>query len=180
MGVVAEFEKELFRRAPAKFAQWHAIDLHNHSPSSFDYRGDKTRAIELSADQILKSGVSVVMFTDHEKLPDAAFVNELAHRTRKTILRGMELNVFVDAWGKPEGKVDKNLYFHLLIGFDPDGRQQPEYWMTHIYKQCGETVRDCSNQNIRGVSASIDAIHELLRDANVITIPAHGGVLDFV
>lgn len=86
MGVVAEFEKELFRRAPAKFGQWHAIDLHNHSPSSFDYRGDKAKAVELSADQILKSGVSIIMFTDHEKLPDPAFTTELTQRTRKTVL----------------------------------------------------------------------------------------------
>jgi hypothetical protein len=173
MGVVAEFEKELFRRAPAKFAQWHAIDLHNHSPSSFDYRGDKAKAVELSAEQILKSGLSIVMFTDHEKLPDPTFANELSQRTRKTVLRGMELNVFVDAWGKPEGKVDKNLYFHVLIGFDPDGRQPPEYWMAHVYKECEDTVRDCGNEKIRGVSAPIDTVYEVLRDANAIIIPAH-------
>jgi len=93
MGVVAEFEKELFRRAPAKFAQWHAIDLHNHSPSSFDYRGDRDKAIELSASQILKSGLSIVMFTDHEKLPDPAFTIELAHRTRKPSPSGITLEV---------------------------------------------------------------------------------------
>src|SRR5437867_3598398 len=115
MGIVAEFETELFRRAPGHFARWHAIDLHNHSPSNSDYRGDKSRAVDLSAEQILKSGVSVVMFTDHEKLPDPDFCAELTKKTRKTILRGIELNVFVDAWGKPEGKVDKNLFFHLLI-----------------------------------------------------------------
>jgi hypothetical protein len=173
MGLVADFEKELLRRAPRKFAQWHAVDLHNHSPSSFDYSGDKARAVELSAEQILKSNVSVVMFTDHEKLPDPAFTTELSNRTRRTILRGIELNVFVDAWSKPEGKVDKNFYFHLLIGLDPEGRQQPEYWMAHIYKECGDTVRDCGGRQIRGLSASIETIHHLLRDANAIMIPAH-------
>lgn len=173
MGVVAEFEKELFRKAPAQFARWYAVDLHNHSPSSFDYQGDKANAIEFSAEQILKSNVYVVMFTDHEKLPDASFTTEVARRTQRTILRGMELNVFVDAWGKPEDKVDKNLYFHLLIGFDPDGKQSPEYWVAHIYRQCGETSRDCGNRKIRGVSAPIDTICALLREANAIIIPAH-------
>lgn len=173
MGNVAEFEQDLFRRAPAHFARWHAIDLHNHSPSSFDYRGDKTRSVELSAEQILKSGISIVMFTDHEKLPDQAFTSELSHRTRKTILRGLELNIFVDAWGKPEGKVDKNLFFHLLIGFDPNGKQPPEYWTDHLYKECGDTIRDCGNERIRGVSAPIETICELLKEANAIVIPAH-------
>jgi len=173
MGMVADFEKELNHKAPQNFARWHRVDLHNHSPSSFDYRGNKQTALEGSAEQILKSGVSVVMFTDHEKLPDATFTTELARRTKKTILRGMELNVFVDAWGKPEGKVDKNLFFHLLIGLDPDGKQQPEYWATHIYKECGDTIRTCGNQQIRGISGSIDALCEVLREANAIVIPAH-------
>ena len=55
-------------------------------------------------------------------------------------MRGLELNVFIDGWGKPEGKVDKNLFFHLLIGLDPDGKQPPEYWATHIYKECDDTT----------------------------------------
>jgi len=173
VGLAADFEKELFRRSPATFAQWYTVDLHNHSPSSFDYQGDKVNALELSVNQILKSNVSIVMFTDHEKLPDITFTNELARKTQKTILRGMELNVFVDAWSKPEGKVDRNLFFHLLIGFDPNARQPPDYWVSHIYKECKETTRNCGGRKIRGISASVDVLCNVMKDSNALIIPAH-------
>ncbi len=37
MGLVTDFELELNRRAKPRFATWHAIDLHNHTPASDDY-----------------------------------------------------------------------------------------------------------------------------------------------
>jgi hypothetical protein len=102
-----------------------------------------------------------------------AFTDEVAKRTKITVLRGVELNVFVDAWGKPEGKVDKSLFFHLLLGFDPDGKQPPDYWLADIYRKCDDQVRQSAGTEIRGVSASIDAICEILKDSNAIVIPAH-------
>jgi len=121
----------------------------------------------------MKSGLSMVMFTDHERLPEAAFVTEVAKRTQRTILRGVELNVFVDAWGKPEAKVDKNIFFHVLLGLDPDGKETPEYWLSDIYRHCKEETRKCGNEDIRGIAASIDELCDVLRDSGAIIIPAH-------
>jgi hypothetical protein len=70
MGEVAEFEKQLIKRAGRKFAQWQQIDLHNHSPNSFDYRGDRSSPIDETAEVINRKGLSVVMFTDHACLPE--------------------------------------------------------------------------------------------------------------
>jgi hypothetical protein len=88
MGVVSDFEKELLQKSPAKFASWHAIDLHNHSPSSRDYRGEAAKSVELSAEAIIKSDLSVVMFTDHEKFPLKEFVSEVAKKSKRLILQG--------------------------------------------------------------------------------------------
>lgn len=173
MPTIHDFERELFRRSPPSFANWFSIDLHNHSPSSFDYRGDRSNAATLSAAQISRTGLSLVMFTDHAKLPDPTFASEVARLSGATVMRGTELNVFVDAWGKPEGKVDRNLFFHLLLGFDPDGQQTPEYWLTHIYKSCGDEIRTCGNDQVRGITASLDVLHSILNDSNAIVIPAH-------
>lgn len=173
MPIIRDFERELFRRSPPSFANWFSIDLHNHSPSSFDYRGDRSNAVSLSAEQIKRTGLSVVMFTDHAKLPDPAFASEVARLSGATVIRGTELNVFVDAWDKPEGKVDRNLFFHLLVGFDPNGPQPPEYWLADIYKNCGDETRKCGNERIRGVTATVDTLHSILAEANAIVIPAH-------
>jgi hypothetical protein len=143
MGKVSEFRDQLFQSSPAQFAQWRKIDLHNSS-----------KAVEMTAQKILEADLSVVMFTDHEKLPELAFVKELAAKTKRLIIRGVELNVFVDIWDKPEGKVGKNLFFHLLVGFDPDGQHPPDYWLTDIYKRCKAEKRMCGNAEITGVAAS--------------------------
>jgi hypothetical protein len=173
MGVVADFEAELLAKSPAKYGQWFLVDLHNHSPVSFDYLGNRTTAVEATADRIRAAGLSIVMFTDHAKLPDAVFTQELSKRTNCTILRGIELNVFVDAWSKPEGKVDKNLFFHLLVGFDPELTQGPEYWVDHIYKSCGDATRESGSTWVRGVTKGIDAVMKALEGSNAIVIPAH-------
>src|SRR5436190_15929535 len=115
MGLVQEFATELDRRAKGRGAQWHMVDLHNHSPKSFDYRGKGSDLVSRTAERIRVTGLSVVMFTDHGELPDAGFVQQVSDRSGKLILRGVELNVFVDAWGKPETKVTKEAFFHLLI-----------------------------------------------------------------
>ena len=116
---------------------------------------------------------TAAIFTDHEKLPDVVFVDEISKRTKRVILRGVELNVFVDAWAKPEGKVDKNLFFHLLVGFDPDGRQTSDYWLGDIYRNCEEQTRNSGGTKIKGVAASIDRICDVLREADAIVIAAH-------
>ena len=98
MTIISDFEEELWRRSPPTYGRWHVVDLHNHSPVSFDYKGDRASALEETAEHLRKSAVDIVMFTDHEKLPDREFTDALAKRSGKTILRGVELNIFVDAW----------------------------------------------------------------------------------
>lgn len=173
MGTVAEFERDLHRKSGQRFGRWHRVDLHNHSPASHDYRGEKETAIDLTAERIREADLSVVMFTDHEVLPDASFTSSVASKSGKLILRGVELNVFVNAFGKPEDKVSKNFFFHLLVGFDPEGQQDPDYWLDHIYHKCGTESRDCGSRAIKGITSSIDQVCELLQESNAIIIPAH-------
>jgi predicted ATPase len=168
---VSDFEAELAKRTSDSFARWHKVDLHNHSPSSRDYRGDVPSAAEESAKAINESGVSVVMFTDHGILPNEVFINEVRKRTKALVLSGVELNVFVDAWGAPKEKVGKNAFFHLLIGFDPDERAA--YWLEHIYQTCGRDERMCGTEKILGVSQDVARVLDELSKCKCIVIPAH-------
>lgn len=170
MGEVAEFEKQLIKRVDRHFAQWRQIDLHNHTPNSFDYSGDKASALTDTAEVINKKGVSVVMFTDHACLPDKDFIDGLRKRTPNLVIRGTELNVVVEAWAKPEDKVAKNVYFHLLLGFKPGSE---DYWLENIYKNCGQQDIDCGGQRLRAIEKSIDHLVEALEGSDAIIIPAH-------
>src|SRR5690349_13604883 len=116
MGRVAEFEAELNQRAKPRYGGWHAIDLHNHTPASPDYQYYESDVVDRLAHRIRDVNLSVVMFTDHGRLPNADFVKRLGDMSGRLILRGAELNIFVDAWDKPGNKVDKALFFHLLVG----------------------------------------------------------------
>ena len=89
------------------------------------------------------------------------------------MIRGVELNVFVDAWIKPAGKVDKSLFFHVLVGFDPCTTPSPEYWLEDIRRHCREEKRQAGDKELRGICAPIDQLHNVLRDANAILIAAH-------
>ena len=120
---------------------------------------------------MLVTPVDVVMFTDHHALPESDFVKGLKEGSGTTVLRGAELNVFVDAWAKPESKIQKQAFFHLLVGFDPD--VDADYWFTHVNKQCGHEVRDVSGTPIHGLTASIPDICNTLQQANALIIPAH-------
>ncbi len=172
MPIVAEFDANLRRKAlPA--AIWHKIDLHNHSPESHDYRGNRETALKEFADQIRDQQISVVMFTDHEKLPDPEFIDALSKRTGALVLAGLEVNVFVDAFDRPADKVDKNVCFHLLIGFDPDGKSSPSYWAEHLYKECRTETREFGGTKIKGIISSIDRIAKVLETSGAIIIPAH-------
>lgn len=172
MPIVTEFEANLRRNAlPA--ATWHKVDLHNHSPASHDYRGNRETALEECAERIREQQISVVMFTDHEKLPDASFIEALSKRTGALVLAGLEVNVFVDAFGKPADKVDKNVCFHLLIGFDPEGSSSPSYWVEHLYKGCRTETREFGGSKIKGIISPIDQIAEVLENSGAIIIPAH-------
>ena len=79
------------------------------------------------------------MFTDHHKLPDAAFVEQLSKRGGRTVLRGTDLNIFVDAWSKPEIKVQKQAFCHLLVGVDSE--ENADYWFTDMNNRCGHEIR---------------------------------------
>jgi hypothetical protein len=173
MGTVNDFERELLQKSPQSFGRWRTIDLHNHSPESFDYKAGGDDHVERTVQRILESNLDVVMFTDHNKLPSESFISELKKGTGKLILRGVELNIIVNVWGKPQGKVSSNLFFHLLIGFDPDCTQSPDYWLSRLYHECGKTEFECGGNKLEGVSASISTIYEALQGSNAIIIPAH-------
>ncbi len=173
MGKVAEFENELKKRTKSRFGSWNRVDLHNHSPASDDYKDKDPNVARRISQQIKDANLAVVMFTDHGKLPDAAFASQLSDQCGRLILRGVELNVFVDAFDKSEGKVSKNLFFHLLIGFDPECPSSPDYWLDHIYRKCKKETRQSGEQTLVGISASLEQLGEVLRTANAIIIPAH-------
>lgn len=172
MSVVDDFEKRLNATA-TPCAKWHKIDLHNHSPASHDFRGNKDTAVADFATQIRERRLSVVMFTDHEHLPDPSFISALSDQTGALILAGLEVNVFVDAFGKPADKVDKEICFHLLIGFDPNGTNTPAYWVEHLYRECSPETRVFGNTSMKGIVAPIEKIFETLRDSGAFLIPAH-------
>ena len=171
MPEIQEFEASLYRSSRATFGQWRTVDLHNHSPASHDFRGKKATALDDAVARLSAKPVDVVMFTDHHVLPDATFVEQLSKRTGATVLRGTELNVFVDAWSKPESKIQKQAFFHLLVGFDPE--EDADYWFKHLNQQCRQEIREVSGTRIRGVTASIPDICETLQKANALIIPAH-------
>lgn len=169
----SEFQHELLARGKGTYATWHKVDLHNHSPSSFDYAGNVATAAEDSAVRINESGLSIVMFTDHGQLPTKEFIAEVSKRTNALILRGVEINVFADAFGKPDGKIDREAFFHLLVGFDPDNEYEPDYWLQSLYQQCGREERIIGGQPIIGIPNELDKVLEILKPSNAILIPAH-------
>jgi energy-coupling factor transporter ATP-binding protein EcfA2 len=113
------------------------------------------------------------MFTDHERLPEATFLSEIADRTGALVLPGLELNVFVDALGKSLDKVGKEVCFHLLVGFDPGSDQSPEYWCEELYRKCRKETRMLGDEPVVGVSKDIDEIRSILRESGGFLIPAH-------
>ena len=171
MPIIDEFESNLSKRSRPSYAEWRAVDLHNHSPASFDYEGNKADAIPLAISHLSEANVDVVMFTDHHTLPEKEFIENVHRGTGKTILRGAELNIFVDAWGKPEAKVQKQAFFHLLVGFPPT--VDADYWFTHINQNCGFEERNISGNRIPGLTSRVDEICEVLTKAGAIIIPAH-------
>jgi len=154
-------------------AKWHKVDLHNHSPASHDFGGDRITAVADFAQRIRDERISVVMFTDHEKLPEADFVRSVAKESGALVLSGLEVNVFIDAFGKPAEKVGKEICFHLLIGFDPDTQPSQQYWVQHLYKECRAYERDFGGTTMKGIAATMDQIHEVLKGAGAFLIPAH-------
>jgi hypothetical protein len=173
MSAVEEFQAQMSSKTKNAYASWHKIDMHNHSPSSFDYAGHMPTAAVDSAEQINRAGLSVVMFTDHGCLPSKDFIQAVSKGTSALILRGVELNVFADAFGKPDGKIGREAFFHLLVGFDPDNEYDPDFWLQTLYRECGKEERTIGAQKIIGIPNEIDKIIEVLKPSNAILIPAH-------
>ena len=173
LSIIEQFENELYTQSKLSFGRWYAVDLHNHSPASSDFRGNRETAIDDTVQHLRQKPIDIVMFTDHMKLPDRHFTEEVATRSGKTILRGVELNIFVDAWDKPEGKIDKNLFFHLLVGFDPKANQNPDYWFAHLCRECSYGKRHINGSCVHGFNASIDEVCDILEESGAILIPAH-------
>lgn len=171
MRPVVEFREALFKRQ--RYGRWQKVDLHNHSPASFDYAGHVPTAAQDSARQIDDSGLSIVMFTDHGRLPDKSFIEDVARRSRALILRGVELNVFADAFDKPTGKIDREAFFHLLVGFDPGHQYDADFWLQTIYKDCGQEERVVGGNKIVGIPSEIDRVLDALKTSNALVIPAH-------
>ena len=113
------------------------------------------------------------MFTDHGRLPDVDFTDQVAARSGKVVLRGTELNVFVDAWKKPENKVEKTAFFHLLIGFDPEARENADYWFTDLTRHCRRETRIIGGKVIAGFVDQIDTICDTLEESGAIIVTAH-------
>lgn len=173
MDIVNKFRMNLFEARPRAFATWHKVDLHNHSPKSFDYAGNIATAVADTAQKINERGIAVVMFTDHGELPDEGFTDEVTKQTKALVLRGAELNVFADAFEKPTEKIGNQAFFHLLVGFDPQAAESADYWLTHIYRACGRETRKIGGQDIDGIASNLDKLIDCLKDSNAIVIPAH-------
>lgn len=173
MTAITDFQKQVQNNSQRRFGTWHKVDLHNHTPISFDYAysGDDVETKLIQA--IHEKRLSVVMFTDHNKLPDLQFTQRIAKASGATIIRGVEMNIFVEAHGKPDGKVDQDAFYHFLIGFDPNAEQNPEYWLTELKSKCRyeEKIRD--GKKIGGLTSRIDDVLDVLEKANAITVPAH-------
>ena len=173
MPIVAHFEEQLHNRSAPSFGKWLCVDLHNHSPASHDFAGNPSTALHDATIHLNSIPVDVVMFADHQKLPDRQFTETLGRNTGKTILRGCEFNVFVDAWDRPANKVGKSLFFHLLVGFDPDSNENPDYWYTHLTKTCRPETRTINGTSITGFADSVDNICKALDTSGAIILPAH-------
>lgn len=173
MSIVDQFRAELCAKSPQRFGTWHTVDLHNHSPRSFDFRGNKSTALEDAIEHLQNSSVDIVMFTDHHQLPDSDFIAALSRQSGTTVLSGVELNVFVDAWAKPEEKIDRNAFFHLIVGFDPEGAQDAEYWFSHLKRECNDMRRRIGGSTVNGLTAPVEDVCAVLADAGAIVIPAH-------
>ena len=65
MPVIQEFEASLHRFSHARYGQWRTVDLHNHSPASHDFGGNKDTALDDAVAHLIAKPVDVVMFTDH-------------------------------------------------------------------------------------------------------------------
>jgi DNA repair ATPase RecN len=175
MGQLAEFERELRRRSPGQPARWFKADLHNHSPASFDYEDKSPEAKDalIAALQTREKRLDVLMFTDHAVLPEAAFCKQVAEKTGTLVLRGVEFNCFVDAYDKGAENVGNQLYYHILVGFDPENKYAPDYWLQEIYRKCYEQERRIGNERIKGVSTNVAHLCEALDDSGAFIIPAH-------
>ena len=173
MGRVNDFEVELIKRTKTKYGRWYRVDLHNHCPKGIDYRYKESDAEVKIAESIIKNDLAIVMFVDHDRLPDQSFATKLAERTGRLILRGVELNVFVDAFDKKVDKVDKDLYYHLLVGFDPDGRNPPDYWLQEILRRCPPEERVSNGSKVLGLTASPEQLADVLEESRAIILPAH-------
>ncbi len=171
MPIIKDFEADLSAHSSASYGRWRSVDLHNHSPASYDFRGSEDTALADAIHHLSANPVDVVMFTDHHALPDAQFVDGIQRRTNRTILRGTELNVFVDAWARPGPKVQKQAFFHILAGFDPN--IDADYWFKNLNQRCGHEERQVSGTTIRGLTAPISDICSVLCEANALIIPAH-------
>ena len=171
MPILADFDEQLRKRSTPASARWMVVDLHNHSPASPDFAGDRSNALEDAKRHLRDSSLDVVMFVDHQKLPDSKFTNTIANHTGKTVLRGCEINIFVDAWEQSPEKIGKNAFFHLLVGFDPE--QDPDYWFSHLTKECRTDTRTIGGTSISGFTDSIDSICDLLDLSGAIIVPAH-------
>src|SRR5205085_11679000 len=48
-----------------------------------------------------------------------------------------------------------------------------DYWMSDIRRHCKEESRTSGGKELKGISAPLDRLHEVLKDANAILIAAH-------
>ena len=81
--IIAQFEEQLHKQSSPSFGKWMAVDLHNHSPASHDFKGDRSTALDDAVAHLRESPIDIVMFTDHQTLPNRAFTDDVAQRSGK-------------------------------------------------------------------------------------------------
>ena len=55
MPVIQEFEASLHRFSHARYGQWRTVDLHNHSPASHDFGGNKDTALDDAVAHLIRN-----------------------------------------------------------------------------------------------------------------------------
>lgn len=112
--LIVDLSRELI--ALPKGADYYKVDLHVHSPGSFDFAPDKDPAVRQmdAADFVsawLERGVAMIAVTDHN---NGSFVNELLDAANKIVHNGRRLHVL------PGVELTVQSGVHLLAIFPPD------------------------------------------------------------
>ena len=133
---------------------WRRWDLHFHTPSSFDYRGDPKASAADVVNALTQAGLSVVAVTDHHKIDiDRIAALQEAAGDRLTILPGIELRTELGGREK----------IHIIGVFSEDA-DLPDLW-TKVQAALRITPRDVAQKGDDNIyvkfESACEAIHGL-------------------